>query len=411
MTVVASGSFAELLRRHRLAAGLTQEALAERAGLSEHGVQRLETGASRPQRETILRLVQALRLPRGEAAALQEAAPSAPRHRSNGAGAPSTDARHNLPLALTSFIGREREKHELVQLLASTRLLTLTGVGGCGKTRLALEVGRLLYDRYPDGVWLVDLASITDPRLVPQAVATALNIRESPGHLPLVTVSTALRQRRSLLLLDNCEHLLDACAQVANALLSACPEVRILVTSREALGVAGEVCRGVPSLPVPPLELLPTIETVANYAAVQLFVDRARAVHPTFDISEGNAATIGQICRRLDGIPLALELAAARVRGLSVEQLASRLDQRFQLLTGGNRAALPRQQTLEAAIDWSYALLTESERKLFTRLAVFAVDWDLEAAEVVCAGDGISRDQVVGLLLHLIDKSLVVPGD
>lgn len=410
VSLVASGSFAELLRSHRLAAGLTQAALAEIAGLSEHGIQRLESGASRPYRDTVTRLVRALRLSQDEAAALEGAVPLAPRNRRPGATAPPVDARHNLPCALTSFIGREQEKDELTELLVGTRLLTLTGVGGCGKTRLALEVGRLVYDRYPEGVWLVDLATITDPDLVPQAIATIVSVPESPGQSALATLSTVLKSRRTLLLLDNCEHLLGACAHIANTLLLACPGLQIVATSREALGVVGEVCRGVPSLPVPPPEPR-TGNSVADYAAVQLFVDRARAVQPTFDISERNAAAIGQICRRLDGIPLALELAAALVRALSVEQLAARLDQRFQLLTGGNRAALPRQQTLRAAVDWSYALLTEAERALFARLSVFAVDWDLEAAETVCAGDGIVREQVVKLLLHLVDKSLVVPSD
>jgi predicted ATPase/DNA-binding XRE family transcriptional regulator len=404
---VASGSFAELLRRHRLKAGLTQEALANLAGLSAHGIQRLESGASRPYRETIRRLVQALRLSREDATALQDVAPPAPRHRTSRAGTSPADIRHSLPAALTSFIGRELEKDELARLLAVTRLLTLTGVGGCGKTRLALEVCRLVYDTYPDGVWLVELASITDPALIPQAVATAVGVRETPAQSLLTTLSTTLEPRQTLLVLDNCEHLLDACAHLANTLLLACPRLQILATSREALGVAGEVSRRVPSLQVPPPESPPTAEAVGRYAAVQLFVERARAVQPTFAIAERTAATIGQVCQRLDGIPLALELAAALLRGLSVDDLATRLDQRFQLLTGGNRAALPRQQTLRATIDWSYGLLTEAERALFARLAVFAGSWDLEAAEAVCAGDGVDREEVVQLLLHLVDKSLV----
>jgi transcriptional regulator with XRE-family HTH domain len=231
----ASGSFAALLQQHRLAAGLTQETLAELAGLSVHGVQRLESGASHPHRETVRRLVQALRLSHAEATAIQAAAPPAPRHRTGGTNGSPAAARHELPSALTSFIGREQDKAELARLLSITRLLTLTGVGGCGKTRLALEVARLVHDSYPDGVWFVDLASIADPALVAQAVATTLGIHETPAQPLLTTVSTTLKPRRTLLLLANCEHLLDACADVANTLLLACAGLRILATSREAL--------------------------------------------------------------------------------------------------------------------------------------------------------------------------------
>jgi non-specific serine/threonine protein kinase len=281
-------------------------------------------------------------------------------------------------------------------------------VGGCGKTRLAIEVGRLAYDRFPDGIWLVDLATIADPALVPQTFATVLGISETPAQSLLTTLSTVLKARRMLILLDNCEHLLDACAQVASTVLLACPTLQIIATSREALGVAGEVNRRVPSLAVPPPESPPTVDAVGGYAAVRLFVERARAVQPAFAVAERNAATIGQICQRLDGIPLALELAAALLRGMSVDDLAARLDQRFQLLAGGNRAALPRQQTLRATLDWSYHLLTDSEQALFARLGVFAGSWDLEAADAVCGGDGVEAEQVVELLLHLVDKSLVI---
>ena len=390
-----------------MAAGLTQEALAERAGLSVHGVQKLESGGSHPYRDTVHRLLKALRLSPADVEAFQAAAAPAPRHRAGGAARPWTNVRKDLPAALTSFIGREHDTDELARLLPSTRLLTLTGVGGCGKTRLALEVARSVYARYPDGVWLVELAPIADPALVPQTVATALGIRETPAQPLLTTLTTALKPRRCLLLLDNCEHLLDACATLANTLLLACPGLHILTTSREALGLAGEVSCRVPSLRVPPLEPLPAAEALDAYAAVQLFVERTRAVQPGFAVTDRNAVAIAQICHRLDGIPLALELAAARVRGLSVDDLAARLDQRFRLLTGGSRAALPRQQTLRATVDWSYDVLSESERAVFARLSVFAGGWDLEAAEAVCAGDGIDQEQVVELLLHLVDKSLV----
>jgi transcriptional regulator with XRE-family HTH domain len=319
---------------------------AERAGLSVHTVQKLEAGGSHPYRDTSQRLALALGLSPADLVAFQAAAQPAPRRRGDGASKSSPDARQDLPAALTSFIGREREIDEITQQLQRTaRLVTLSGVGGCGKTRLVKEVDRRVADAYPDGVWLVELASLADAALVPQAVATTLGIREIPAQPLLTTLTTALKRHKVLLLLDNCEHLLDACAHLANALLMACPTLQILATSREALGLTGEVNRRVLSLPVPPLDPPPTIEHLGEYAAVQLFVERARAVQPAFAVTDRNVLTIAQVCNRLDGIPLVLELAAALVRGLSVEDLAGRLDQRFRLLTGGSRAALPRQQT------------------------------------------------------------------
>jgi predicted ATPase/DNA-binding XRE family transcriptional regulator len=411
MALSAPMLFEDLLRQHRLRAGLTQEALAEKAGLSVHGVQKLERGGTCPHRETVRRLVNALQLSPADGDEFRAAAQRAPGIVSE----PDEETLHvrsklaqQLPAALTSFIGRGNEIDQIKRLLSNVRLLTLTGVGGCGKTRLALEVGRSVADLYPDGVWLVELAPLTDAALVPQAVASALGVRETRTQPLLVTVANSLKHRQLLLLLDNCEHLLDGCALLANTLLQACPQLQILATSREALGLTGEVSRRVPSLPVPSLDPLPSLEQLCELASVQLFVDRAGAVHPNFKVTRRNATAIAQICNRLDGIPLALELAAARVRGLSVEDLAGRLDQRFMLLTGGSRAALPRQQTLRAAIDWSYELLSPVERLLFARLSVFGGSWTLEAAEEVCAGDGIEPRSVVELTLRLIDKSLVV---
>jgi predicted ATPase/transcriptional regulator with XRE-family HTH domain len=410
MGLTAPILFEDLLRQHRLSAGLTQEALAEQAGLSVHGVQKLERGGTCPHRETVRRLIQALRLSSVDEEEFRLAARRAPRHASDTDEGPlraRASPGRQFPSPLTSFIGRGSEIEQIKCLLATARLLTLTGVGGCGKTRLAFEVVRSVSDRYPDGVWLVELAPLAEAALVPQAVALALEVRETPTQPLLVTLANALKHRRLLLLLDNCEHLLDACAQLANSLLQACPRLQILATSREALGLTGEVSRRVPSLPVPPLDPLPSVEQLCELESVQLFADRAGAVHPNFKVTHRNAASIAQICNRLDGIPLALELAAARVRGLSVEDLAARLDQRFTLLTGGSRAALPRQQTLRAAIDWSYDLLSSAEAQLFARLSVFAGSWTLEAAEEVCAGDGIEPRSVVELLLRLIDKSLI----
>jgi predicted ATPase/class 3 adenylate cyclase len=318
---------------------------------------------------------------------------------------------HNLPAQLTSFIEREQVMAEVKQLLATTRLPTLTGSGGCGKTRLALQVGADLVEEYADGVWLVELAALADPGQVPQTVAAALGVREEPNRPLTQTLLDDLRPKQVLLVLDNCEHLLSACAHLADPLLRGCPHLRLLATSREALGITGEQTYRVPSLSLPDLPHLPPLERLHEFEAVQLFADRAGLVRSDFTLTEANAAAVVQVCRRLDGIPLAIELAGARVRVLSVEQVAARLDDRFRLLTGGSRTALPRQQTLRALIDWSYDLLSEPERVLLRRLSVFAGGWTLEAAEGVCGGDGIDEWEILDLLTELVDKSLVVAAE
>ena len=375
MAVRDPAVFGALLRRHRLAAGLTQDALARQAGLSARGIADLERGARRsPYPATIQRLADALQLDRIQRASLATAArPSVITQRRRGASA--TTSRHNLPAAVTSFIGRERELAEVQARIVDARLLTLTGVGGCGKTRLALEVADAVLDRYADGVWLVELASLADPALVAQSVGAVVGVRESAGQSIVSTLAARLRERRMLLVLDNCEHLLDGCARTVDAILRGCPEVYVLATSREALGLNGEVAWRVPSLPVPDPRHLPRLPELRRNAAVQLFVERAAAAQPHFVLTEHNAPAVAQICQQLDGIPLALELGAARMEGLTAERLASRLDEGFRLLTGGSRAALPRQQTLRATLDWSYKLLTDPERRLFSRLSVFAGGW------------------------------------
>ncbi len=316
---------------------------------------------------------------------------------------------HNLPIQLTSFVGRVREITEVRRLLGAACLVTLTGSGGAGKTRLALQVAADVVERYPDGVWLVEFAPIADPALVPKTVASALQVPEQPGRDMTATLVDALRPKTLLLVLDNCEHLLAACAGLAGALLRACPQVRILATSREGLGVPGETLSHVPSLAVPEdLNHLPPSEDLVLYDAVRLFVDRAVAITPGFTVTSENARAVAQVCQRLDGIPLAIELAAARVKVLAAEQIAVRLDDRFRLLTGGSRIGLPRQQTLRAAIDWSYQLLTEAERLLFRRLSVFAGGWTLEAAESVCADGSVEATNILDLLTSLVDKSLVL---
>jgi predicted ATPase/class 3 adenylate cyclase len=323
------------------------------------------------------------------------------------------DLPNNLPAQLTNFIGREREMAEIKRLLTETRLLTLTGAGGFGKTRLSMQVAADLLDAFADGVWLVELAPLFDSTLVPQTVASTLGLREEPGHSLLGILTNYLRAKNLLLILDNCEHLIGACAQLAEALLRACPNLRILTTSREALGIAGESVWIVPSLSLPDRWYQPStgsdiVSAITQYEAVRLFIDRAISVLPTFTVTNQNAPAVAQICHRLDGIPLAIELAAARVKVLSVEQIASRLDDRFHLLTGGSRTALPRQQTLQAAIDWSYNLLSEAEQVLLSRLSVFAGGWTLEAAEAVCAGESVKESEVMDLLSRLVYKSLVI---
>ena len=293
--------------------------------------------------------------------------------------------KHNLPVPVTRFFGRENEIEQLTKRLREHRLVTLTGSGGVGKTRLSLRVAEEVRVDFADGVWLVELAALTDPALVPQHIAAALGIRENPGRSVLESLLSFLRERQLLLVLDNCEHLLEACAQLTEALLRACPGLKVLASSREPLSIAGEAVYGVRSLPFPNPDRLPPIESLMEYTAVSLFVDRARLVLPDYQATEHNAAALARICQRLDGIPLAIELAAARINVLNAANLAERLDDAFRVLTGGSRTALPRQQTLRAMIDWSYDLLSEAERRILQRLSVFAGGCNLEAAEAVCA--------------------------
>ena len=319
---------------------------------------------------------------------------------------------NNLPRQLTSFIGREKEIEEIKTLLTKTSLLTLTGSGGCGKTRLALQVAADVLDQYPDGVWLVELAPLADPALVPQTVASSLGLSEQAGKTFVQTLTEYLKSRRLLLALDNCEHLLATCAQLGNTLLRACPHLTILASSREGLGIAGEQTYRVPSLSLPDPKQTLTVEQVSQYEAVRLFIERALGSKAEFMVTNANAPALASVCHRLDGIPLAIELAAARVRSLSLEEINVRLDNRFRLLTGGSKMALPRQQTLRALIDWSYSLLTEAEKRLLCRLSVFAGGWTLAAAEQVCGGESeaeatIEEWEVLDLLTSLLDKSLV----
>jgi predicted ATPase len=415
-------TFGELLRHLRRRARLTQKELGIAVGYSEAHITRLENGQRTPDPGLVkAQFVEALGLQQ-EPEAAQRLVTLAEQASARNAGVVAESATelapppNNLPAQLTSFVGRERELAEVRQLLGTTRLLTLTGSGGCGKTRLAQEVAASLegakhrlqspdapqprgqphgdasplpsQPAYPDGVWLAELAPLSEPSLVADAVAAVFGLRPM-GRPATALLLDHLRGRQALLILDNCEHLIQACAELAEALLRACPRLHILATSREALRVPGETTWRVPSL--------------VTAEAVQLFAARARDAQPRFALTAQNSAPVANLCERLDGIPLAIELAASRLNALSVEQIAVRLDDRFRLLTGGSRTALPRQQALRATIDWSYGLLSEDERAFLQRLSVFAGGWALEAAEAV-GGSASALD----LLIQLVNKSLVL---
>jgi predicted ATPase/class 3 adenylate cyclase/tetratricopeptide (TPR) repeat protein len=318
---------------------------------------------------------------------------------------------NNLPTQLTSFVGREKELTDVKKLLHNTHMLTLIGPGGTGKTRLSIQAASETLDQYPDGVRLVELAPILDPLLVPRTTAISMGLRDEPQRPVIDMLCDYLREKKMLIILDNCEHLVDACARMADRVLHAAPNTRILASSREALGIGGEVTYRVPSLGLPDVNHLPSIETLSQYEAVKLFIDRATSAVSTFSVTNDNAPFLAQICHRLDGIPLAIELAAAKIHVLSMDQIAKRLDDRFRLLTGGSRTALERHQTLRAAIDWSYNLLPPKEQILFRRLSVFVNGWTLETAEFVCSDAFVKSDDVLDLLEHLIKKSMVILGD
>ena len=319
----------------------------------------------------------------------------------------SIDSRpNNLPRQLTTFVGRGREIGEAKLMLEGSPLLTLTGPGGVGKTRMAIEIAADELPEFDEGIWFIDLSRLTDPAFVVPALASAAGIMHAPGQPILDTVIEYFRGRRAMLVLDNCEHLLEVVAQSVDSMLRSCSSLRIVATSREALAVDGEAVFPVPSLAVPdPGSVAP--EDLPNYDAVRLFVERATAAVPSFRMTERSAPAIVQICRRLDGVPLAIELAAARVRALPVEQIAARLDDRFRLLTGSSRITVPRHQTLRQTIDWSHDLLADDEKAVFRRLAAFVGGCSLEAAEVVCAGPPVDDGAILDLLSRLVDKSLL----
>ena len=322
---------------------------------------------------------------------------------------PRITPQHNLPFQISKFIGREKELEDVTDLIADHRLVTLVGTGGIGKTRLSLKVGEKLIKDYADGVWLVELASLSNPLLVPQAVAKLFSLVEGSEVSLTEKLIRVLRSKNILLILDNCEHLVDACAQLADELLRNCPNLKVLTTSREPLGITGEAQYHVPPLGLPDVQQL--LEGLLGYESIQLFEERARLVQEHFALTMDNASSVTHICQRLDGIPLAIELAAARVNGFSTQQIAARLDESFNLLTGGSRTALPRQQTLHASIDWSWKLLSQPEQILLRRLSIFAGGWTLGAAVSICTGNGIESFQTHELITRLAAKSLVVVSE
>ena len=406
--------FGTLLRGFRLTAGLSQEALAERAGLSAHGVSALERGYRRtPQRGTLALLAAALALSDEQRRELEAAAARwvllRDGDRASVLVGPWPDTPNSsLPLSLASFVGREREIDEIATLVRDHRLVTLTGTGGVGKTQTALQVATALRDA--GAVWFIGFASISDPSLVPAAIASALRVQEVPNRPLLETLLEYLKNRTLLLLLDNCEHVVTQAATVAHTLLAGCPRVRILATSREPLRAAGEQAYRLPSLGIPSREAAVRVSAAdaAAYGAIELFCNRARAVDHRFTLTDENSPAVAELCRRLDGIPLAIELAAARVNSLSITALAERLEDRFRVLAGGERTALPRQQTMRATIDWSYDLLAAPEQRVFERLSTFAGGCTLASAAAVCAGEDVATADIVDLISSLVDKSMVI---
>jgi len=398
-------SFGAWLRKQRRALDLSQKALANQVGCAEVTLRRIESGRLKPSKELANLLLEKLGISESERSpwiSFARGLSGFPLYSTPSSNKQIT----NLPIPLTTFIGREKEQREILEFIRKYRLVTLVGSGGMGKTRLSLKVGEQLLGDYANGVSFVEFTPILDPLLVPHTTAFALGLHDEPHRVVIDILSDYLRQKHILLILDNCEHLIEACAQLADTLLKRCPSLKILATSREALGILGEAMYRIPSLELPDLEH--SLEKFREYESVRLFEERAQLLQKDFSLTIENAPSVAKICNQLDGIPLAIELAAARVSMLSTEQIAARLQESFSFLTTGNRTALPRQQTLQATIDWSYELLSSTESILLRRVAVFRGGWTLESAEAVCAGEAIDSSLVMDLLSKLVDKSLVL---
>ena len=395
----ASTSFGTWLRQKRRSLDLTQKAFAAWVGCAPITLRRMEADAYKPSRELALTLFEKLGIPESERSqwiSFARGVSSLPIPSIPHANKPKT----NLPASLSSFIGREKEQRDVIKLINKHRLVTLTGSGGVGKTRFATKIGTQLLENYRDGVWLIELASLNDPSLLPQIAATLFGLRARAGISYTDLLINFLQAKSTLLILDNCEHLLDACARLVEILLKNCSNLKILVTSREPLEITGEALYRLPSLSLPDLPY--RMDSLRDFESVELFEERAQLIQFDFSLTQENASSVVQICRRLDGIPLAIELAAAKVKVLSPAQIAKQLGESLNVLAGGSRTALPRHQTLRASMNWSWSLLTESEQRLMRQLSVFAGGWTLEAAQSVCHGD------VLDLLHSLLAKSLIV---
>jgi predicted ATPase/transcriptional regulator with XRE-family HTH domain len=411
-----------LLRRHRLAAGLSQEVLAERARMSSVGIGALERGIRQsPYRETVALLAKGLGLSPTATAELEAAAerprpPSKPRVHAPAFSANdvaplrlAAPAPNNLPLQLTSFVGRQTEVAEIAALLDTHRLVTIVGSGGIGKTRASLQVAAQRLDGWSDGVWFIELAPLTNGDYLPTTVAQVLSISPAMED-PVAELVRSLSGKQALLVFDNCEHILEPAARLVSTILRACPRVKVIASSRQALGIVAEATYRIPSLDLPPeedVEDLPAAVAM-QFAAIALFCERARAIDKNFVLTDETAPNVAGICRRLDGIPLAIELAASRVNILSPRQLRERLDEKLRLLTGGSRDVLPRHRTLRALIDWSHDLLDERERALFRRLGIFRKGFSLEGAVAVGSSQDLAELDAFDALASLVDKSLVL---
>jgi predicted ATPase/transcriptional regulator with XRE-family HTH domain len=404
--------FGELLRRHRVACGLSQETLAELSRLSVETISALERGVrQKPYLDTIALLSDALQLSQTDRTELERAAS---RRRTDvdvaATRAVPTPTPHNLPAELSSFVGREHDVADIEHLMTSDRLVTLVGAGGVGKTRIAMRVASNFAQRPMDGVWFIDLATVTDASFVPNAIAAALGIHESTCVALANSVVAFLKDRKAVLVFDNCEHVVAEAANAAEQILRLCPRLQILATSREMLGITGERSYHVPSLERPAPEVVSTlsVEKALTYDAIALFVDRAKLACNQFALTEQNVSTVAEICRQLDGVPLAIEIAAARISVLSAATLAQRLNERFLVLTGGSRNAPPRHKTMRALLDWSYDLLNEDERRFLRRLSVYVGGFTLELATPQCSDTPLpSAGEALELLSSLVDKSLI----
>jgi len=393
-------SFGKWLHQRRRMLDLTQQELADQVGCARITLRRIESGALKPSKELATVLLEKLGISNVELTQwvfFARGVSSFPLSPSPTSNKPIT----NLPAPLTTFIGREKEKVDIINLIVKHRLVTLAGVGGIGKTRVALEVGQKLLNDYPDGIWFVAFDSLADPALVPQTIAAVFDVREGPDRSVIEILTNVLRRKTVLLILDNCEHLLDACSQMIQTLLTNCPNLKILTTSREVLNMEGEAKYYLPSLAVP-INDAASLEKMGEFESVQLFAERVSLTLPSFNLTKENCNTIVEICRRVDGIPLAIELAAARISILSVDEILKQLHDSFSLLARDSKTTLSRHQTLQASLDWSWGLLSETEQIFLQQLSVFAGGWTLEASQAVCDGDALSLTDA------LVKKSLIV---